>query len=317
MSTAITTAPAARMMDKETFDHMARVGKVLAMSPLFPKHLREGGSEQAIANGILVLNMADRLREDPLTVSQNIYFVGGKPGWSTSYMIAKANQHGVFKHPIDWEVTGDGDSLSVTAFAELSSTGRRVEVTCDMKMAKSEGWTSNKKYQSMPQQMLRYRSAAFLIRLYCPEVMVGVPAAVEHELEMKDVTPDDIPQQGNAAKSAPVAETGAVEEIADAVEVKTPEQEKKPAKKAEKPVEQATMFEDRPARERKKPEDDPLARFKSLAHMVSGDLLDGEIDIDTILKGYDERLSECKDKAPEIYAAIMQEVQDYRDAAEG
>jgi len=52
---------------------------MLAMSPLFPEHLRKGSMESALANGVLVINMAMRLREDPLTVAQNIYFVGGKP----------------------------------------------------------------------------------------------------------------------------------------------------------------------------------------------------------------------------------------------
>lgn len=177
------------LLDFAMFDHLQRVGKVLALSPLFPQHLRSGSQEQAIANGMLVFNMAHRLQEDPLTVAQNIYFVGGRPGWNTTYMIAKANQHGVFKDVIDWEVKGKGDSLSVTAFAVLSGTGRRVSVTLDMETAKKEGWTKNTKYQSIPEQMLRYRTAAFLIRLYCPEVMVGVPSAIEIELEAKDVTP--------------------------------------------------------------------------------------------------------------------------------
>lgn len=181
------------LMDVATFEHMNRVARVLALSPLFPDHLRKGSQEQSIANGILVMNMALRLREDPLTVAQNIYFVGGKPGWSSSYMISKANQHGVFSSPIEWEVKGQGESLSVTAFAEMAATGRRVSSTCDMAMAKAEGWTRNSKYQSMPEHMLRYRSAAFLIRLYCPEVMVGVPAQIENDMptEMRDITPQE------------------------------------------------------------------------------------------------------------------------------
>lgn len=181
------------LMDPDSFGHMQRVANILAMSPLFPEHLRKGSKEAAIANGVLVMNMAMRLNEDPLTVAQNIYFVGGKPGWSASYMISKANQHGVFKNPIDWIVKGRGtDNLSVTAVAELSGTGKQVEITCDMAMAKADGWTKNAKYQSMPEQMLRYRSATFLIRLYCPEVMVGVPATIELEANtMKDITPDE------------------------------------------------------------------------------------------------------------------------------
>jgi len=192
------------MMNPAVFDHMQRVGKMLAMSPLFPEHLRKGSMESALANGVLVINMAMRLREDPLTVAQNIYFVGGKPGWNTTYMIAKANMHGVFKDVIDWEVKGKGDSLSVTAFGILKTTGKRVSVTCDMDMAKREGWTKNAKYQSMPEQMLRYRSAAFLIRLYCPEVMIGLPAQVELEMEVRDITPASEPVTVKANAEAPI-----------------------------------------------------------------------------------------------------------------
>lgn len=195
-TTAPMNAALSLLMDVQKFDHLQRVGKLLAMSPLFPEHLRKGGLEAAIANGALVLNMANRLNEDPLTVAQNIFFVGGRPGWNTTYMIAKANQSGVFRDPIDWDLKGKGESLSVTAFGILARTGKRVEVTLDWETAKKEGWTKNPKYQSIPEQMFRYRSAAFLIRLYCPEVMIGLPAQIEQELqtgEMRDITPDDAP----------------------------------------------------------------------------------------------------------------------------
>lgn len=192
------------LMDVQKFEHMVRVAKIFAVSPLFPAHLRGGAQDIGIANAVLVLNMAFRLNEDPLAVAQNIYFVGGKPGWNTSYCIAKANQHGVFRDPIDWEITGNGDSLSVVAFGILSGTGKKVSVKCDMAMAKAEGWTKNAKYTSMPEQMLRYRSAAFLIRLYCPEVMIGVPSAVELELESRDVTPISEPVAVKANADAPI-----------------------------------------------------------------------------------------------------------------
>ena len=187
-------APVSLLMDTARFDHMVRVGKMLAMSPLFPAHLRGQSIEQGIATGVLVINMANRLNEDELTVAQNIYFVGGRPGWNTTYMIAKANMHGVFRDVIDWEIKGKNDSLEVTAFGILRSTGKRVQVTITFAMAKAEGWTKNAKYSTIPEQMLRYRSAAFLIRLYCPEVMIGLPLAVEVEMPSeKDITPDGGP----------------------------------------------------------------------------------------------------------------------------
>lgn len=239
----------ALLMDEGKFAHMQRVGAMLAVSPLFPEHLRKGSQQIAVANAVLVLNMASRLNEDPLTVGQNIYFVGGKPGWSSSYMIAKANQHGVFRDPIDWNVKGSGDTLAVEAFGVLTATGKRVAVTCDMKMAKAEGWTNNKKYTSMPEQMLRYRSATFLIRLYCPEVMVGVPTTVELELGMRDVTPDYGPSENltgaeqaveSTAQDAETidAETGEVVDTAATAEQAAPQETKPAADPSPKPAQQ-------------------------------------------------------------------------------
>lgn len=255
-------------MDVDAFNHMWRVGKMLALSPLFPEHLRKGGSDTAAANGVLVMNMAVRLNEDPLTVAQNIYFVGGKPGWAASYMISKANQHSVFKNPIDWDISGAGESLSVTAFAELSQTGKRVAVTCDMKMAKAEGWTKNAKYQSMPDQMLRYRSATFLIRLYCPEVMVGVPSAIEHELGMRDVTPDYQP-----SREVEHTITVQAEEADTAPEQSEPAQETEQRKEPEKAKEIAPV-------ERKKPEQSKPAQEERPSRHKKQDDTEGQLPLE-------------------------------------
>lgn len=248
-------ASLAMLMDIPKFEQMCRVGKMLAMSPLFPQHLRGGSVEQGTANAVLVLNMAHRLNEDPLTVAQSIFFVGGRPGWNTSYCIAKANQHGVFRDPIDWEVKGKGETLSVTAFGILRGTGKRVQVTCDMEMAKKEGWTKNAKYSSMPEQMLRYRSAAFLIRLYCPEVMVGVPSVVEIELATKDVTPDGGPMVVEANGEAPIeakaatVDTSAEDEAKAAAEAQAKEKWEQAAKaKADEEARQAAAKADERAK---------------------------------------------------------------------
>lgn len=276
------------LMDPESFDHMQRVGSMLAMSPLFPEHLRKGNQQTAIANGVLVMNMAARLNEDPLTVAQNIYFVSGKPGWSSSYMIGKANQHGVFTNPISWEIKGKGDNLSVTAFAELKATGQRVEVTCDMAMAKAEGWTKNAKYQSMPEQMLRYRSATFLIRLYCPEVMVGVPAQVEVELGMKDVTPGDYAQM--KAPQARASEAAVQEPEKDIVEAETVEEPEEPSTEDEQP--------EQPAEDEAEAPD-----YQALSNTILADLEEAP-SADAVRGFYAEQLNEIKDKAPEIHAEL-------------
>lgn len=167
--------------EAERFSLMQRQARMFAMSPLIPEALRKGAPEQAMANCYIAMSIADRMGEDRMTVMQNIHIIHGTAGFKSSYMIARANASGKFKDEIEWEESGEGPTLSLTAFATLAKSGRRVEMTVDMAMAKAEGWTSNKKYTTMPKVMLRYRSAAFLIRLYAPEVMLGHQTAEEIE----------------------------------------------------------------------------------------------------------------------------------------
>lgn len=161
------------------FEHSQRVAKVFAASELVPAHLRKNG----VTDVLLAYAIAKRMGEDPVIVMQNIYFVSGRAGWKSEYMIARANKSGVFKGRINWRTSGQGDTLSVTAFAKLAETGDEVTATASMGMAKAEGWTRNSKYQTMPEHMLRWRSATMLIRLFAPEVMLGI-AAVE---ELQDI----------------------------------------------------------------------------------------------------------------------------------
>lgn len=184
---AMVTVGSDLFSDPATFEHAQRVAKVYAASSLIPEHLRGN-----VADCLIALQIARRLNEDPLTVLQNIYVVSGRPGFKTEYMISRARRSGVFKGPITWRTAGQGDTLAVTAVAILADTGEEIAVTTDMRMAKAEQWTRNPKYASMPEHMLRWRSAAMLIRLYAPEVMIGVPIIEEVEMapaQMRDVTP--------------------------------------------------------------------------------------------------------------------------------
>lgn len=158
-----------------------RKASMFALSPLVPEHLRKGSKEEAIANCYIAMVLAKQMDENPLVVMQNIYIVKGKAGWSSSYMIAKANASGLFKGGLNFRTEGKGDSLAVTCFATRKDDDSVVHVTVSMEAAKAEGWTSNPKYKTMPEQMLRYRSAAFFVRTYCPQVMLGYQTIEEVE----------------------------------------------------------------------------------------------------------------------------------------
>jgi RecT family protein len=155
-----------------------RLAQGFAKSDLVPKDLR-GKPE----NCFVALMMAERMQEDPLMVMQNIVIIHGTPGWKATFLIARANRSGTFRDPIQFRADGKGAKMEVTAFAQMKRTGLEVSATATMEMATTEGWgAGGKKYQSMPQQMLSYRAASMLVRLYCPEVMLGMPTAEEIEI---------------------------------------------------------------------------------------------------------------------------------------
>ena len=166
--------------------HFSSVAQVFADSMLVPKHL------QGKPNDCMILmSMAMRMQEDPLLVLQNCFVVSGTPGFKSQFMIARANSSGQLKSKIRWNVerlepatlkAGDFamPNLRVTASA-VDNFGELMESTVTSDMAIREKWTSNPKYRSMPEHMLRWRAAAFLIRLYMPEVMMGMQTIEEIE----------------------------------------------------------------------------------------------------------------------------------------
>jgi len=166
--------------------HFTAAATVFAKSQLVPKHL-----QGKVEDCLILMNMALRMQEDPLLVLQNCFVVSGTPGFKTQFLIARANASGQLKSKIRWNVEKlepawikvDGfemPNLRVTASA-VDNFGELMESTVTTDMAIKEKWISNPKYRSMPEHMLRWRSAAFLIRLYMPEVMMGMQSIEEIE----------------------------------------------------------------------------------------------------------------------------------------
>lgn len=68
-----------------------------------------------------------------------------------------------------------------------------------IEMAVKEGWyTKNgSKWQTMPEQMLKYRASSFFGRIYAPEILMGLRSAEEEQDTIIDVTPE--PEVKNTA----------------------------------------------------------------------------------------------------------------------
>lgn len=169
----------------------------------------------ALANSVVALNMAQRMGADPLMVMQNLYIVEGRPSWSSQWIIAAINGCGRFS-PLRFDIKNLGkkkveyttfvwenrqrsevkntieiEDIVCVAWAIEKDTGERIESpSVSIEMAVKEGWyTKNgSKWQTMPEVMLRYRTASFFGKLYAPELLMGLQT-VEEAHDIIDATP--------------------------------------------------------------------------------------------------------------------------------
>ena len=152
-----------------------KLADFLSKSSIIPKHFQ--GSP---ANVFIALEISTRLNVDFFELVNGLYVVHGSPGFSGVFIIGRINASGKFKTKLNFKTEGTGDKMSVTAYA-TDIDGIDCSATVSMEMAKSEGWTKNTKYKTMPEQMLIYRSSTFFCRRHCPEVLMGSKSIDEIE----------------------------------------------------------------------------------------------------------------------------------------
>lgn len=178
----------------EGFELLQRQAKMFCGSSLVPQQFQ---GEQNFGNAIIALEMAQRMNASPLMVMQNLYIVYGNPGWSSKFLIATFNQCGRFE-AIKYKETGKKgtDSQGIIAYTREKGSDEIIqgpEVT--ILIAKQEGWYDKKgsKWKTMPDQMLRYRAAAWLIRTTAPEISMGLQTTdeiIDVEGNVSDVMDD-------------------------------------------------------------------------------------------------------------------------------
>lgn len=181
---------------ERAFQLVQRKAQLLSESDLVPKTYHK-----KVGNCVIAIDLAARTGMDVLMVMQNLHIIQGKPSWSSTYVIAAINSSGRFSTPLNFTFTGEGEKLSCVAFA-IGKDGQKYEgPAVTMAMAKAEGWIdkSGSKWKTMPELMIRYRSAAFFGRLFTPELMLGMHTedevidmgyanvVVDHEEELEEL----------------------------------------------------------------------------------------------------------------------------------
>lgn len=173
------TSPEA-IAEQEMFLLAQSRANVYASSDLVPAEYRG-----KIANVMIATNMARRMGADVLQVMQNLYIVHGKPGWSAQFLIAMFNESGEYTS-IRYRFTGEkgADSWGCIAYCMEKATGEEISGTeVTIAMAKAEGWygKNGSKWKTIPEQMLRYRSATYLVRATAPQLAMGLQTKEEIE----------------------------------------------------------------------------------------------------------------------------------------
>ncbi len=153
------------------FETAQRIAKGLTQSTLVPKEYQNN-----IANVLVALELAARIGSSVLAVMQNMDVIHGRPGFRSTFLIATVNACGRFS-PLRYRFEGKPGSDTWGCRAYATEMGEEcVGTLITIAIAKSEGWYSKKgsKWQTIPEQMLMYRSAAFWTRVYAPELSLGM-----------------------------------------------------------------------------------------------------------------------------------------------
>jgi hypothetical protein len=167
-----------------------RLAKALSSSALVPKRYQGN-----VADCMIAIGMAKRMRCEPLMVMQNLDVIQGKPSFSSTFLIALINSSGILKGRLAFDVIGEGQTLECTAYGTCSQTGailRSPKVT--MQMAIAEGWVarSGSKWKTMPELIIMYRSAGFFSRIYASDLTAGMHSVDE----LEDFAPEKKDKEG-------------------------------------------------------------------------------------------------------------------------
>lgn len=168
----------------ENYELGIRMAKALYTSQIVPPSYQ---GQNNMGSCIIALDMASRMGISPLVCMQNLAIIKNKPSWGASFLIARLNMSGKTSCPVQYEWFGDEgkDDWGCRAWVKLIDGTKITGTKITIATAKGEGWYSqNKKWQTIPGQMLMYRAASFLIRANFPEIAMGLVLTTEEVEDM-------------------------------------------------------------------------------------------------------------------------------------
>lgn len=226
----------------DNFMMATQMAKAFANSTIVPQEYRNNFS-----NGLVAIDIANRLKTSPLTVMQNLDIIQGRPSWRASFLIGMINGSGKYDIELQFDEKQDKQGNPYSCICWTEKNGRKVTgITITMDIAKAEGWTSKNgsKWRTMPQVMLRYRAASFFARMNCPELTLGLYTKEEIiDGDFKEYAVEGIQQEvkheiaanANKEEFVPDQNDGEMKIPFEIVDDEQPKPEKKPETAKERP----------------------------------------------------------------------------------
>lgn len=150
-----------------------RIGAALCQTAFAPAQFR-GKPEEAAA----AILYGDEVGFSPTMALQNIHVISGKPGMYARAMVALVQSRG---HKV-WTEEASPTKVTVCGQRHGSAHVERSEWT--IAKARQAGYTSNKKYEQAPEDMLYARAASTVCRRIAADALAGLAYSVE-ELELE------------------------------------------------------------------------------------------------------------------------------------
>jgi hypothetical protein len=197
---------------REAFNLSQRQAQALMSATMIPKDYKNN-----IGNCLIAVEMATRLNMPALEVMQNLYVVHGMPAWKSSFLTARINASGRYSS-LRYEERGDiaSKDYGCRAYAIEIASGERLNGTwITWVMVQAEGWDRREgsKWKTMPEQMFKYRAAAFWQRAFAPEISMGVQTGEEAE----DIAPAQMPAGTTTISFSPKQMNDCAQEIREHV----------------------------------------------------------------------------------------------------
>lgn len=152
----------------------------------------------AVGNCFIAIELANRLHTSPILIMQQVDMIHGRPAMRGVLLIGLVNASGQFS-PLMFESRGEPGGKDPTYGYRAVATNRETGEECegpwiDWAMVNAEGWPNKKgsKWKTMPEQMFRYRAAAFWSRIFAPHITLGLMEA-EEAREIDDGAPIALP----------------------------------------------------------------------------------------------------------------------------